>query len=289
MGHDDHSSGHDARGTQPAARGPKSMAPHDPKSSTPSGGSATVTRRPPVKNISHLSPYQISRLPVKKPITREWRLSPLELAFVSNYIGISKFNATDAFRRAHGTALDANVGSEPSRWMGRPRIHRAIQAAMDQRAAKLSLSAERVLLEVMRIAFVDPVDFFDENGDMKKMHEIPEDARRAISAMDIESTKLGTKKTIKTTDKLKALELLGRHLKLFKDSITINVTFEQMVLASMEEAKQLPEGSNIHEVNEAPQEVPEVIEELEEGEVVPDEEEIVEEIPEEVPSEIEDE
>lgn len=263
---------HNAPATNPYARGPKSQAPQVPVSGKPSGGSATVPRRPPVENVSQLSPYQRSRLPVPKPSPEKWKMSPLESAFVGYYIGISRFNAADAWKRAYCSGdMGAIVTNHAYVLLKSKKIQAAIQAAMDVRAKKLELSAERVLQEVMRVAFVDPADFFDEvTGEMKNMHEIPEDARRAIAAMEFEKNKYGSKKTVKTSDKLKALELLGRHLKLFKEELHVTITFEQMVLASMEEAKQLPAGSNVIEVNEPPEQMPD-IEQLMDDAVIPEE------------------
>lgn len=160
------------------------------------------------------------------------KLTPQQMSFVYNYIGVSNFNATDAYRRAFNTPQGINIHGH--KLLGMPHIQAAIQTAMDARARKLELTPERILLEIMRVAFLDPVDLFDENGNLKKIIDIDPDARRALEGFDFEDTKHGTRKRIKMIDKLKALELLGRHLKLFKEEINIHLTYEQILLQSME-------------------------------------------------------
>lgn len=66
---------------------------------------------------------------------------------------------------------------------------------------------ERIIEEMARLAMVDPGDLYDENGKPRKVQEIPEDARRAISGMDIGED--GTIK-IRMHNKVEALGLLAR-------------------------------------------------------------------------------
>jgi phage terminase small subunit len=228
----------------------------------PSRGSVPDARRPVAENIPQntaskvprpyvappkapLSPYQIATQKFPKANPDAWRMTPNEVAFVSFYIGESRFNAADAYRRA----FNVEDGRASFQLISKAKIQKAIQAHMDRRAERLELTPDKVLQEIMKIAFIDPGDLFDPiTGEMRKINDIPEDARRAIAAMDIEHTKFGLKKSMKLNDKLKALELLGRHMKMFKEQLQVTVTFEQMVMASMDEVKELGAASEIVEV-----------------------------------------
>lgn len=109
-----------------------------------------------------------------------------------------------------------------------PDVRSLIQALMDKRSKRMDITADRVLEEIARSAFFDIGDLYNESGAIKPLHEIESQARRAIAS--IESQELfegfgkdriqtGHTKKLKLNDKLKALELLGRHLKLFTDKV----------------------------------------------------------------------
>lgn len=101
---------------------------------------------------------------------------------------------------------------------------------MDKRASKIDLSADKVLQEIAKIAFVDIRDLFTEDGDIRPVSEWNDTLAASIAGLEIEALfegfgqdrqEIGKTKKIKMNDKLKALELLGRHLVLFKDKIEV--------------------------------------------------------------------
>lgn len=101
---------------------------------------------------------------------------------------------------------------------------------MEKRASKIEVSAEKVLAEIAKIAFVDIRDLFTEDGDIKPVSEWNETLAASVAGLEIEALfegfgqdrqQIGKTKKIKMNDKLKALELLGRHLVLFKDKIEV--------------------------------------------------------------------
>ena len=51
--------------------------------------------------------------------------------------------------------------------------------------SKLDISVERVIRELARVAFFDPLEFWNEDGTVKPLHEMSEDARRAIVGLDV--------------------------------------------------------------------------------------------------------
>ena len=70
------------------------------------------------------------------------------------------------------------------------------------------VTVQRVLKEASRVAYLDPKEFVDSNGRMLGLHEMSEDARRAISG--VKYTEFGPE--YKVAPKLPALDLLARHL-----------------------------------------------------------------------------
>lgn len=90
---------------------------------------------------------------------------------------------------------------------------------------KLEVTAERVLQETARIAFSDPRAFYNEDGTLKDIKDLDDDAAAALASFEIEdaNTNRGTVRKIKRYDKGTALTLLGKHLKLFKDQVELSL------------------------------------------------------------------
>lgn len=115
------------------------------------------------------------------------------------------------------------ASSESCQQLSKVKIQNRIAILQGKASERLSLTADRVLEELMRLAFVDLRLLYNEDGALKPMSEWPEDAARAVSAIDHESRKEGrgddaetvSVVKIRTSDKTKALHILGNHLKLF--------------------------------------------------------------------------
>ena len=89
------------------------------------------------------------------------------------------------------------------------------------------MEVDRVLEELANIAFVDPLDIFNEDGTIKDLHKIPAHARKAISNITIrelyrkDGIHEGAISNLKLESKLKALELLGKHMSMFSDKLKL--------------------------------------------------------------------
>ena len=100
---------------------------------------------------------------------------------------------------------------------------------MAKRSKRTGINQDRVIQELARIAFVNASDVID-----------PEDASVRLDATEddlacIQSVKVKTmdgekgssiEREVKLNDKMKALELLGKHLGMFKDKIELESDME---------------------------------------------------------------
>ena len=142
--------------------------------------------------------------------------------FVEEYL--IDLNATQAAIRAGYSPDTAHqMGSEN---LKKPVIKAAIDKEMAERSRRTGVNADRVIIELAKIAFVNAMDVIDQ-----KTATVREDASADDTAA-IQSVKVksfgedGLEREIKMADKLKALELLGKHLGMFQDKLRISGSLE---------------------------------------------------------------
>ena len=138
--------------------------------------------------------------------------------FIEEYL--IDLNATQAAIRA-GSSPDTaqQTGSEN---LSKPVIRAQIDRAMAERSKRTGVNAERVVQELAKIAFVNAAEVIDPKTATVKEDALPEDTA-AIQSVKVKTFgEDGLEREIKMADKLKALELLGKHLGMFKDSIELS-------------------------------------------------------------------
>ncbi len=142
------------------------------------------------------------------------RLNDRQQKFVDEYL--VDLNATQAAIRAGYSAKTAEqIGYK---LVQKSSVQEAIQKAVKRRQQRTEITQDRVLKELANIAFANGADFakiISVRGIPRVVltvtDTLPPEKRAAISG--IEETQCGVK--VKTYDKTKALELLGKHLGLF--------------------------------------------------------------------------
>lgn len=150
---------------------------------------------------------------------KDLKLTAKQARFVEEYL--IDLNATQAAIRAGYSEKTAQqMGSEN---LLKPVIAKAIQEAQNKRTEQTQIDSAYVLKRLVEIDQMDVLDIMDDNGNVKPLKEWPKVWRQFIS--NIESVSLedeaGWLKKIKWPDKVKNLELLGRHVSVgaFKDKI----------------------------------------------------------------------
>ena len=138
--------------------------------------------------------------------------------FIEEYL--IDLNATQAAIRA-GYSPDTaqQTGSEN---LSKPVIRAQIDRAIAERSKRTGVNAERVVQELAKIAFVNAAEVIDPKTATVKEDALPEDTA-AIQSVKVKTFgEDGLEREIKMADKLKALELLGKHLGMFKDRIELS-------------------------------------------------------------------
>ena len=136
-------------------------------------------------------------------------------------------NAMQAALRAgykRATAKNASRWIDPEK-PSKPGLRAYIDAEMAKRARRTGVSADRVVRELARVAFGDATRVIDgETGGL--LDGIEEDDRAMIAGVRVKKGDGFEEREVKLCDRVKALELLGRHLGMFDDSV--NVSLPQM-------------------------------------------------------------
>ena len=149
-------------------------------------------------------------------------LTPKQLRFVKEYM--VDLNGKQAAIRAGYSPRSAEMHS--SRLLSYDKVRAAVVKENARVDRKLEISAERTLLETSRLSSSNLKKLYDENGNLKPIHELEDDIAACISGIEVVTTYRKdtdgnmipeyTKK-YKLWDKNSALERMHRHFNLSPD------------------------------------------------------------------------
>lgn len=142
-------------------------------------------------------------------------LSAFERCFLLEWIKCG-YNGSRAYLRLRPGTDEAAAASCACRLLRSAKMRSEIIKWHEARGT----SSDQVVTELHGLAFFDPLDLFDDEGHLRAIKEMPREARKAIASMDVQVTQFDDKVVvtvtkIKMVPKIRALELLGRHLGTF--------------------------------------------------------------------------
>ena len=146
--------------------------------------------------------------------------------FVSEYL--IDLNGTQAAIRAGYSVKTAN--EQASRLLANVSVQAHLQKRMKEREQRTEINADYVLKRLVEIDQLDVLDILDNAGNFKPIMEWPKTWRQTLSGVDLQEIMLGDVETIirkiKWPDKLRNLELLGKHVAVsaFREQVEVNVT-----------------------------------------------------------------
>ena len=132
-------------------------------------------------------------------------------------------NATQAAIRAgYSPASAGSIGYE---LLKKPDIRARIDKGIAEQERRTGINADRVLRELGRIAFVSAPDLVNMDDATLKEGASADDLA-AIASVKVKTIPGpmgdGFEREIRLADKLKALELIGKHLGMFTDKAELN-------------------------------------------------------------------
>lgn len=148
-------------------------------------------------------------------------MTPKQEQFCREYL--IDLNATQAAIRAGYAPRSADVTG--SRLLGNAKIAAEVRRLRDEQSQRLHRDADEVLRRLWMIVEADPTKAFDDQGLALVPEQMPDELKVALSAV-----KLGDTVEVKVNDRLKALELLGRHYAMFTDKVKSEVATSGQVV-----------------------------------------------------------
>jgi phage terminase small subunit len=145
-------------------------------------------------------------------------MTPKQERFVDEYL--VDLNATQAAVRAGYSARTAReIGREN---LDKPDIQAALQTAFAARSQRVEIDQDWVIRRLARIADLDLRKLFTDDGTLRPIQELPEDVAGAISSVDVIKRKDDAEEyRVRLPDRIRALDLLGRHLGMFRDRVEV--------------------------------------------------------------------
>lgn len=149
------------------------------------------------------------------------KLTEKQKRFVEEYL--IDLNATQAAIRAGYSVKNPDkIGSE---LLGKTRVSEEISKAMAERSKRTGINQDRVVMELAKIAFVNANDLINpEDASVRK--DASKDDLACIQSVKIKQSFSDkgdmTEREVKLNDKIKALELLGKHLGMWKDKVELS-------------------------------------------------------------------
>lgn len=160
-------------------------------------------------------------------------LTPKQAAFVREYL--VDLNGTQAAIRAGYSPRTAN--EQAARLLAKASVKKAVNEAKRRRAERVEVKQDEVLRELLRLMKSDIGAAFDKNGRLIPLHKMPEDTRRAISAIEVQQTATGKVVKVKLWSKVDAIKMAGLHLKLFTEKHQMEHSFAELTDEQLEAKK----------------------------------------------------
>ena len=162
-------------------------------------------------------------------------LNEKQRRFVEEYL--VDLNATQAAIRAGYAERSAHVTG--AKLLRNAKVAEAVAEAKHSRTERAQINADYVLSRLVEIDQMDVADILQADGSLKAIQDWPKVWRQYIAGMDLaemfegrggEREMVGILKKIKWPDKLKNLELLGKHIDVsaFKENHNHVIAFSDL-------------------------------------------------------------
>lgn len=143
-------------------------------------------------------------------LTDKWQV------FADAILCSEKPNATQAYLTAYPNVTVKTAGVNGEKLLKKTEIQNYLGKAKRERSQRTKIDADYVLNRLVEIDEMDVADILDNEGNALPINQWPMCWRRTISGLDLQELMAGDIQTvvrkIKWPDKVKNLELIGKHV-----------------------------------------------------------------------------
>lgn len=191
---------------------------------------------------------------VANPKRKSTQYKPLTAkveAYCQEYIKCPENQTQAAINAGYSHKTAAKFASQNMR---DERVKKRIAELMEERNKRMRVSADYVLMRLVEIDQMDVLDILNDDGSLKPIREWPKIWRTTLSGFDLSSTIMNMNedsietilKKIKWPDKVKNLELIGKHVDVnaFKERLEVSgtVTIADRMAAARRRVKEQAGG-----------------------------------------------
>lgn len=159
------------------------------------------------------------------------KLTEKQRRFIEEYL--IDLDGRNAAIRAGYAPKAAEV--QASRLLRLVKVRSAVDQAIAERSKRTGVNQDKIIRELAKIAFLNPTDVINMDEATIK-GEASRDDTAAIASVKVKTipTEDGeiVEREVKTYDKVKALDLLGKHQGMFKEKIELDGVVIKVVLPS---------------------------------------------------------
>ncbi len=101
---------------------------------------------------------------------------------------------------------------QASRLLGNVGVSRRLLEALEERNERVRVKSDWVLKHLGELAEVDVAMLFDGDYELRPLDDLPDAARRLIASVEFEPGQGRKVRKLKLLDRLKVLELIGKHV-----------------------------------------------------------------------------
>jgi len=161
---------------------------------------------------------------------------------------VNGMNQTEAYMQAGYNCTKETARRNASELLTKADIVERIAQIRAELTERERIKADEIARELKEIAFFNPQALFDEDGNLIPIHKLPPNVAKVVANMKIQNVKskgsdhIEYLKEIQLVPKIKALELLGLYVEMFKgkgaETPDISVVVNKIEQESEELARQ---------------------------------------------------